>query len=132
MTLARTAAAAAVLALGLTVAPLTSAVAAPPADAPCARQQAQLDKATAKLESLTAMLAAKKEAIAEAKAEVKASDTAQEKRNAQAALATAKEKKQHAQKAKKFQLKRIEHAQARLDKCLAAQPVTPAPPAPTA
>lgn len=127
MTLARTAAAAAVLALGFTVAPLTGAVAAPPTDAPCAKQQAQLDKAQAKLESLTAKLAAKKEAVAEAKAEVKASDTAKEKRNAKAELATAKEKKEHVQKAKKFQVQRVKHAQERLDKCTAAHPATPAP-----
>ncbi len=130
MTPVRTAAAAAVLALGFTVAPLTSAVAAPPTDAPCAKEQAQLDKAQAKLESLTAKLAAKKEAIAEAKAEVKAADTAKENRNAKAALATAKEKKQHVQKAKKFQVQRVEHAQKRLDTCTAAHPA-PAP-APTA
>ncbi|WP_408895409.1 hypothetical protein ACJ5H2_10935 [Nocardioides sp. R1-1] len=128
MTIARTAAAAAVLALGLTAAPLTSAVAdeAPTTDGPCATQQAQLDKAEAKLESLTAKLAAKKEAIAEAKAEVKAADTAQEKRSATAALATAKEKKAKVKKAKKFQLQRVAHAQERLDKCLAANPA-PAP-----
>ncbi|TNM39605.1 hypothetical protein FHP29_12055 [Nocardioides albidus] len=125
MTFPRTAAAAAVLTLGLSVAPLTSAAADTPAtDAPCATQQAQLDKAQAKLESLTAKLAAKKEAVAEAKAEVKASDTAKEKRSAKAALATAKEKKERVQKAKKFQLKRVEHAQERLDKCMAAQPAS--------
>ena len=124
MTLARTAAAAAVLALGISAAPLTGAVADAP-DAPCAQQQAQLDKAEAKLASLTAKLAAKKEAIAEAKAEVKASGTAQEKRSAKAALATAKEKKAKVKKAKKFQLQRVAHAQERLDKCLAAQPAAP-------
>ncbi|WP_436699775.1 hypothetical protein [Nocardioides sp. BYT-33-1] len=132
MTIARTAAAAAVLALGVSIAPLTGAVANPPADTPCAKQQAQLDKAEAKLESLTAKLAAKKEAIAEAKAEVKASETAKEKRNAKAELATAKEKKQHVQKAKKFQVQRVEHAQERLDKCLAKNPAPAPAPAPAA
>ncbi|MDQ6526768.1 hypothetical protein RB608_24310 [Nocardioides sp. LHD-245] len=130
MTLARTAAAAAVLALGITVAPLAGAVAAPPTDTPCAKEQGQLDKAQAKLESLTAKLATKKEAIAEAKAEAKASETAQEKRSARAAVASAKEKKAQVKKAKKFQVQRVAHAQERLDKCLAK---TPAPaPAPAA
>ncbi|MCR1782962.1 hypothetical protein KVF89_10490 [Nocardioides carbamazepini] len=127
MTLARTAAAAAVLTLGISIAPLAGAVAAPPTDdVPCAKEQGQLDKAQAKLESLTAKLAAKKEAIAEAKAEVKASTTAQEKRSARAAVATAKEKKATVKKAKKFQVQRVEHAQERLDKCLAKNPA-PAP-----
>ncbi|WGX99384.1 hypothetical protein [Nocardioides sp. L-11A] len=125
-TTVRTAAAAAVLALGLTVAPLAGATAAPPTDTPCAKEQGQLDKAQAKLESLTAKLATKKEAIAEAKAEVKASETAQEKRSARAAVATAKEKKTKVKKAKKFQVQRVAHAQERLDKCLAKNPA-PAP-----
>jgi len=120
MTFARTAAAAAVLALGVTIAPVAGAVAAP--DAPCAQKQTQLDRAQAKLESLTAKLAAKKEAIAEAKAEVKAADTAQEKRSAKADLATAKEKKAKVKKDKKFQVKRVERAQEHLDRCLAKQP----------
>ncbi|HET7067910.1 MAG TPA: hypothetical protein VFQ01_12215 [Nocardioides sp.] len=65
----------------------------PPADdAPCATQQTQLDRATAKLDTLTAKFAAHPT-----------------KKNL---------------KAKKAQVQRVNHATARLDKCLAAQAPT--------
>jgi hypothetical protein len=78
------------LALGsFAAATAPSAFAAHADSAPCATQQAQLDKATAKLAALTAKFAAHP---------------------------TTKNGK-----AKKAQVKRVTHATARLDKCLAAQ-----------
>ncbi|UUW88188.1 hypothetical protein [Pimelobacter simplex] len=113
----------AALALGLSAAPVATAVAADtPAKAPCATQQTQLDRAEAKLDALTARFAAKQAKVREAKGAVKAADTAKEKRSAKATLALAKEKKATVKKAKKAQAQRVLHAQARLDKCLAAHP----------
>ncbi|XBB69095.1 hypothetical protein ABFU82_07225 [Nocardioides sp. WV_118_6] len=110
----------AALALGLSAAPVATAVAADtPAKAPCATQ---LDRAEAKLDALTARFAAKQAKVREAKGAVKAADTAKEKRSAKATLALAKEKKATVRKAKKAQTQRVLHAQARLDKCLAAHP----------
>jgi len=74
------------LALGAVAAP---AAAHAEGDAPCATQQTQLDRATAKLADLQAKFAAHP---------------------------TMKNGK-----AKKAQVKRVEHAQERLDTCLAAQ-----------
>ena len=80
----------ATLALGSAVSVAApAAFADAPSHAPCATQQAQLDKATAKLAALTAKFAAHPTV------------------------------KNH--KAKKAQVKRVAHATARLDKCLAAQ-----------
>jgi len=109
------------LALGLSAAPVASAVAAdqPPAKAPCAQEHKQLDRAEAKLDALTAKFAAKQAKVREAKGAVKAADTAKERRSAKAALALAKEKKAHVQKAKKAQVQRVAKAQAHLDRCLA-------------
>ena len=64
--------------------------------------------------------------VREAKGAVKAADTAKEKRSAKATLALAKEKKANVKKAKKAQVQRVAHAQARLDKCTAAHPAAPA------
>ncbi|GAA3652172.1 hypothetical protein GCM10022237_10030 [Nocardioides ginsengisoli] len=124
----RTAAAVATLALGFSIAPLASAVAdAPTTPGPCAQQQTQLDRATAKLDALTAKFAAKQAKVREARGAVKAADTAKEKRSAKANLALAKEKKTKVQKAKKAQVKRVEQAQKRLDACNAAHPAAPGP-----
>jgi hypothetical protein len=77
------------VALGGIAAPFATANAAAPEREPCAQQQAQVDRATAKLEALTAKFEAHPT-----------------KKNV---------------KAKKAQVQRVAHAQARLDKCTAAQ-----------
>ncbi|HWI42491.1 MAG TPA: hypothetical protein VNS81_02650 [Nocardioides sp.] len=119
------------LALGAFAAPAAMAddATAPTTD-PCATQQAQLDKAEAKLEALQAKFAAAAAKVKAERTDVAEADTAAEKRSEKADLAQAKEKKAHVKKAKKAQVQRVAHAQARLDKCLAANPA-PAP-APTA
>ena len=88
----------------------------PHATGPCAIQQAQVDKAQAKLDALTAKFAAAKKTVKQDKRDLThGSATGQEKK----ALAAAKEKKAHIAKAKKAQVQRLAHATTRLQKCLA-------------
>lgn len=98
----------------------------PPAE-PCATQQAQVDKATAKLAWITEKFASKQEKVAQAKKAVKAADTAKERRSAKADLALAKEQKEKVAKAKKAQVQRVAKATARLEACLADQEPTEEP-----
>ncbi|MCA1981794.1 hypothetical protein [Nocardioides nematodiphilus] len=94
------------------------------ASGPCAIQQAQVDKAQAKLDALTAKFAAAKKTVKEDKRDLThGSATGQEKK----ALAAAKEKKAHIAKAKKAQVQRLAHATARLQKCLAGVSATSTP-----
>lgn len=97
----------------------TAASAADDSSAPCATEQAHLDKAQAKLDALTQKFAAKsakvkkdKKAVAAAKGSAKA--------QAEKALHADKVKKAKVKKAKKAQLKRVEHDTALLQKCQAA------------
>jgi hypothetical protein len=124
------AAAAAVVALGAGLAPLTSAVAdEAPAGGPCAAQQVQLDRAQTTLAALTNRLATRTSVVREARADVRAADTARERRSARAALAVARSRKANVALARKAQVQRVAQAQVRLDACLADAPATPETPA---
>jgi hypothetical protein len=111
------AAATAVLGLGGVAVAATASASSPhttTSATPCATQQAQLTRAEHKLDSLKLKLAA---VVVKIKQD-KASSTAQAKN----ALARDKAKRAGLLKDKKAQVQRVKHAQARLDKCLAAHP----------
>ena len=119
------AAATAVLSLGGVALAATATASNPhtsPSATPCATEQTQLDRAEAKLASLTAKLAAVSAKIKDDKGALHASAQGQAKK----ALATDKAKKAGLTKSKKAQLQRIKHAQARLTKCEAAHPTATA------
>lgn len=103
---------------------LASAASHAPQHTPCAHQQAQLDRAEAKLEWLTAKFetqAAKVKKDRKAVAATKGSDKARAKKT----LAADKAAKVRTAKAKKAQVQRVAHATAALEKCQAATPATP-------
>lgn len=115
------AAATAVLSLG-GVALAATATASNPhtssSTAPCATQQTQFDRAEAKLVSLNAKFLAATAKVKQDKAALHGSATGQAKK----ALARDKAKRAGLLKAKKAQVQRVKHAQARLDACNAAHP----------
>ena len=85
MKLSRTlASAAAVAMLSLGAAPVAFADDTPPADnAPCAKQQAKVDKAEDALARVTAVFAKQKDKLADAQAELAAAETDKDKAKAQ-------------------------------------------------
>lgn len=85
---------------------------------PCATEQTQLDRAEAKLASLTAKFAAVSAKVKQDKGALHGSTTGQAKK----ALARDKAKRAGLAKTKKAQVQRVKHAQARLAKCEAANP----------
>ncbi|SDC16052.1 hypothetical protein [Nocardioides lianchengensis] len=102
---------------------LTTAPATAVQKAPCAQQQKQVDKATAALARVTAVFERQQDKVAKARHEVRAADTARERRAARAELREAKEDRGDARAAKKAQQQRLAKAEARLDRCEAQQPV---------
>ncbi|HTW15512.1 MAG TPA: hypothetical protein VMF51_10310 [Nocardioides sp.] len=94
--------------------------AAPPA--PCAQQQKQVDKATDALARVTAVFERQKDKVAKARGEVRAADTARERRQAKRQVAEAKADRADARTDKKAQQQRLAKAEARLEKCQAQQP----------
>lgn len=94
--------------------------AAPPA--PCAQQQKQVDKATEALARVTAVFERQKDKVAKARGEVRAADTARERRQAKREVAEAKADRADARTNKKAQQQRLAKAEARLEKCQAEQP----------
>jgi hypothetical protein len=109
----------AVLSLGAT--PLAHAADAP-GDEPCATQQEQVTKAEAALARVTAVFEHQKTKVERLQEALAAAATPEEAAKIQAKLDKALAQKQHAKKAKKAQLKRLEKAEARLADCLAANP----------
>ena len=87
----------------------------------CRNQQAQLDRAQAKLDWFTAKLAAQAAKVKSDRRAV-ASSKGSEKATAKRHLAADKAKKVHTAKAKKAQVQRVAHATAALQKCTAGQP----------
>lgn len=98
----------------------------PPADAPCASQQAKVDKAEDALARVTAVFANKKDKVAAAEAALAAAETEKEIAKAEKRLARAEAKAADAKKAKKAQKQRLAKAEQRLADCEAANPGTPA------
>lgn len=115
-------AAAALGAGGVTLA--TQATAAKPA--PCAIQQTNLNKAEAKLASLTAKFAAQSAKVKKDRRLV-AATKGSAKAQAKKALAAARTKQAKIAKAKKAQVRRVAHDTTLLDNCLAAQTPAPSP-----
>ena len=94
----------------------------PPAnDAPCAKQQAKVDKAEDALARVTAVFAKKKDKLADAQAELAAAETDKEKAKAQKKVDFWTEKAADTKKDKKAQKQRLAKAQQRLADCEAAQ-----------
>jgi Skp family chaperone for outer membrane proteins len=110
--------------LTLTLGTLGSAAVATPTTAkePCARQQAQVDRATDALARVTAVFERQKEKVADARDDVTTADDAADRTDAKRALAKAKAAKAETTKAKRAQVQRLAKAQDRLDACTAAQP----------
>lgn len=93
----------------------------------CSTEQAQLDRAQAKLDWFTAKFAAQAAKVKKDRRAVAASKGSA-KAKAKKVLAADKAKKAHTAKAKKAQVQRVAHATARLQKCQAAHPTsTPTP-----
>jgi septal ring factor EnvC (AmiA/AmiB activator) len=90
--------------------------------APCATQQAKVDKAEDALARVTAVFERKKDRVADAEAALAAAETDKEKAKAQRKLDRAKAKAADAKKEKKAQKKRLAKAQERLADCEAANP----------
>lgn len=90
--------------------------------AACAQEQTQLDKAKDALVRVTAVFDRQQAKVRKAKHRAEAADTAQERNRARRALAEARKDRDEAAKDKKAQQQRVARAQARLDKCKAAQP----------
>jgi hypothetical protein len=107
--------------LGTAAAATHSGTSAKPAKIPCAMQQAQVDRAQAKLILLTAKFQASKQVIKAEKLELTVAK-GHKKQQVKKALAGERRMKAKAAKAKKAQVQRVAHATARLDKCLASHP----------
>jgi peptidoglycan hydrolase CwlO-like protein len=97
------------------------------ASAPCATQQAQLDRATAKLADLQAVFNHEKRDLKKAQHALANAHTAKAKKLAKAVVADDRADVADAAAAKKAQAQRVAHAQARLDKCVASSTPSPAP-----
>jgi septal ring factor EnvC (AmiA/AmiB activator) len=128
------AAATALLTAGLATGVASVASADDPAtpSVPCARQQAQVDRAAAKLEKLQAVFNHEKRDLKKAERAVAAADTAREKKHAKVDVVRAKADVAEAAKVKKAQVQRLAKAQQRLSDCQAAATTTTDPtPSPT-
>jgi uncharacterized protein (DUF1800 family) len=84
---------------------------------PCAKQEAQVQKAEDALARVTAVFAAQKERVADARQDVKHADNRSERAEAVAALHAAKAKKEKVAKTKKAQQMRLAKANKRLAAC---------------
>jgi peptidoglycan hydrolase CwlO-like protein len=93
---------------------------------PCATQQAQLDRATAKLADLQTVFSHQKRDLAKAQHALANAHTAKAKKHAKAVVAGDEADVATAAAAKKAQAQRVAHAQARLDACVASSS-TPTP-----
>jgi hypothetical protein len=97
----------------------------PPADnAPCAKEQAKVDKAEDALARVTAVFARQKDKLADAQAELAAAETDKEKAKAQKKVDFWTAKAAKTKKEKKAQKQRLAKAQQRLEDCEAEQPAT--------
>lgn len=105
----------ATLALG-TIGGLAPATAGEP-PAPCAKQQAQVDKAEDALVRVTAVFERQQDEVKKAKHEVEAADTATERRAARRDLAKSRDAKADAKVTQRAQQQRLAKAQQRLDAC---------------
>lgn len=94
----------------------------------CARQQAQVDRAAAKLEQLQAVFRHEKRDLKKAEHALAVADTAQEKRHAKVDVAHARSDVAEAAKVKKAQVQRVARAQQRLADCEASAPTGSADP----
>jgi len=97
------------------------------ASAPCVRQQSQVDRATAKMADLQVVFAHDKRDLKKAEHALAAADTAKEKKHAKVVVSHAKADVAEAGTAKKAQVQRLAHAQARLDACLGGATTTTDP-----
>ena len=97
-----------------------------PKPAPCAKEQAQVQKAEDALARVTAVFAKQKEHVADARADVKHADNRSERAKAVAALHAAKVKKAKVAKTKKAQEMRLAKANERLADCETADSSTTA------
>ncbi|WP_148616383.1 hypothetical protein [Nocardioides rubriscoriae] len=114
--------------LGAVPASYADEAAGDPAAAPCADQQAQVDRAEDALARVTAVFAKQQARVKKAKDDVEAADTPREEKRAERALAKAKDARAEAKQTKRAQQQRVARAQARLDACQAEQPTEqPAP-----
>ena len=84
---------------------------------PCAKQEAQVQKAEDALARVTAVFAKQKEHVADARQDVKHADNRSERAEAVAALHAAKVKKEKAATTKKAQQMRLAKANERLTAC---------------
>jgi phage/plasmid-associated DNA primase len=99
------------------------------ASTPCATQQAQVDRATAKLADLQVVFTHEKRDLRKAQRALAQADTAKEKRHATVKVAHAKADVADAATTKKAQVQRLARAQARLVTCQAGVPTdTPTDP----
>jgi hypothetical protein len=87
---------------------------------PCAKQEAQVQKAEDALARVTAVFAAQQAHVADARQDVKHADSRSERAQAVAALHDAKVKKEKVAKTKKAQQMRLAKANERLAACEAA------------
>lgn len=117
------AATAAIALSGLVVAPSATADEAPET-APCAAQQAKVDKAEDALERVTAVFARQQVKVKKAKKTVEQAEAGREKALARRALSKAKENRDETKTTKRAQQQRLAKAQERLATCEAEQ-VTP-------
>lgn len=85
--------------------------------APCAKQQAQVDKAEDALERVTAVFEKQKTKVQKAKHEVKTADTVTERRAAKHDLAKARDAKADAKVTQRAQQQRLAKAEERLASC---------------
>lgn len=118
------AATAAIALSGLVVAPSATADEAPET-APCAAQQAKVDKAEDALERVTAVFARQQTKVKKAKKTVAQAEAGREKALARKALAKAKDKKNDTKVTKRAQQQRLSKAQERLATCEAEQVTEP-------
>ena len=104
------------VALPVGAAPL-AAHAGQPDREPCAKQEAQVQKAEDALARVTVVFAKQKERVVDARQDVKHADNRSERAEAVAALHAAKVKKEKVAKAKKAQQMRLAKANERLAAC---------------
>jgi hypothetical protein len=119
------AATAAIALSGLVVAP--SAADEAPDAAPCAEQQAKVDKAEDALERVTAVFARQQVKVKKAKKVVEQAEAGREKVLARKALSEAKDQRDDTKVTKRAQQQRLAKAQERLATCEAEQVAEPTP-----
>ena len=88
-----------------------------PTSEPCAKEQAQVEKAETALARVTLVFERQKAKVVKAKKQVEKADTANEKAQAKKKLAKAKKSRAEAAKVKKAQVQRVAKAEARLADC---------------